>query len=415
MRAALAAVDAQRLVTHALTARDLDRFPAFRLIAAGKAAGAMATAATRLLGGRARDGLVIAPDPVAVPESLQLVVAGHPAPDHESEKAGRQALALARSGSSDECLLVLLSGGASALMAVPADGVSLEEKARTATLLMRRGADIYDLNTVRKHLSGIKGGQLAAAATGMSWTLAISDVVDDDLGVIGSGPTVADRTTFADALAVLERRGGVSDHPPSIVERLERGARGDLAESPKPGDPRLRRASAWVIGGRREAMQGAAEKARALGYHPVIREDAIVGESWRAAVAHLEWVVEHGDLAPRPLAIISSGETTVHVRGHGRGGRNQEFALAAAPRLSPFGAQAVLASVGTDGVDGPTDAAGAIADPTTIARGVRSGLPTSETFLADNDSYTFFHALGDLVRTGPTGTNVGDLQVLLVR
>ena len=375
----------------------------------------MATTAAQLLGARLLGGLVVAPDPVAENGSLQLFVGGHPSPTRQSERAGRQALDLARGMAADECLLVLLSGGASALMAVPAGGISLEEKARTTGLLMRRGADIHGLNTVRKHLSDIKGGQLAAAAASASWTLAVSDVVGDDLGVIGSGPTVADRSTFREALEVLERHGGTADHPQSIVGRLERGARGEVPESPKPGDPRLKRASAWVIGGRGEAMRGAAEKARALGYHPVIREDAIVGESRRAAAAHLEWALAHGDLAPRPLAIISSGETTVLVQGSGKGGRNQEFALAAAAGLSAFGAETVLASVGTDGVDGPTDAAGAIADPTTLLRAVGAGLAGVERFLADNDSYTFFDALGDLIRTGPTGTNVGDLQLLLVR
>lgn len=375
----------------------------------------MANAAVHVIGDKVREGLVIAPERMTVAEPLEQVVAGHPAPTRGSEEAGLRALAMARETAVDECLLVLLSGGASALMAVPPATVSLDEKGLTTKILLRHGADIHALNTVRKHLSGIKGGRLAAASSAESWTLAISDVVGDDLGVIGSGPTVADRTTFADALEVLDRLGGRFAHPRSVIEHLEKGARGELPESPKPGDPRLTRASAWVIGGRHDAARGAAEQARARGYHSVIREPPVVGEARGAAAWHLEWVAERAHALPRPFAIISSGETTVHVKGGGSGGRNQEFALAAAGRLARFGSAAALASLGTDGIDGPTDAAGAFVDETTIPRATRLGLAPPDTFLTDNNSHAFFHALGDLIQTGPTGTNVGDLQVLLVR
>jgi hydroxypyruvate reductase len=299
-------------------------------------------------------------------------------------------------------------------MAVPTPGISLAEKARTTNLLLGHGADIHALNTVRKHLSAIKGGRLAAATVADTLTFAVSDVVGDDLGVIGSGPTVGDATTFGDALAVLERFGGQTIYPRAVIELFAQGARGDVPESPKPADPSIQRATSRVIGGRHDAARGAAEEARARGYHPVIREMPTVGDARQAAAAYLDWSADQARSRPRPLAIISSGETTVRVLGTGTGGRNQEFALAAAAGLGRFGPCAALASFGTDGVDGPTDAAGAIADPTTCARAAGVGLDP-DAFLTDNNSYAFFHTLGDLIRTGPTGTNVGDLQVLLVR
>jgi hydroxypyruvate reductase len=413
----------------------------------------MASAAARQFGSRIRDGLVVAPpaqwtddaipdprpripgqpipDPKPIPDPqsatvyaipdplpgpaapFPVIVGGHPLPTADSEEAGRRALALAESVTADETLLVLISGGASALMALAADGVTLAEKRATTAQLLRAGADIYALNTVRKHLSAIKGGWLAARTRGSCRTLVISDVVGDDLSVIASGPTVADASTFADALALLERFGGAAAYPPAVVARLQRGAAGDIPETPKPGDPRLARSSTAIIGSRRDAMKGAADAAARLGYTVLRIDDAVVGDARTAAVAHVRAAIARASDSARPTAIVSSGETTVHVTGRGRGGRNQEFALAAAVPLATAGSGVVVASVGTDGIDGPTDAAGAIVDATTIRRARAAGVPADRA-LADNDAYACLAAIGDLIHTGPTGTNVGDLQVILL-
>jgi glycerate 2-kinase len=308
-----------------------------------------------------------------------------------------------------EELLVFLSGGASALMAVPADGITLEDKQRTTSQLLRAGADIHSLNTVRKHLSAVKGGRLAARCAGVCRAFAISDVVGDDLSVIASGPTIGDASTFRDALDVLTRFGGEAAYPVAVVDRFRRAT----DETPKPGDALLAQATTTLIGSRVDAMAGAESEARARGYRVVVFDGPVTGEARIAATAHLQALLAMAQTVPRPLCVISSGETTVRVTGHGRGGRNQEFALAMAAPLVEKGVDALIASVGTDGIDGPTDAAGALVDATTLERGRRLGLSPDRS-LADNDSYTFFEALGDLVRTGPTGTNVGDLQVILL-
>jgi hydroxypyruvate reductase len=341
------------------------------------------------------------------------MVGGHPVPTIGSEQAGRRALGVAGSLEADETLVVLLSGGASALMAVPAAGVALDDKRATTDRLLRAGADIHSLNTVRKHLSAIKGGWLAAGAPGACRAFAISDVVGDDLSVIASGPTVGDSSTFGDAVDVLRRFGGEGAYPRAVVARLAKGARGDVPETPKPGDPRLVRAASAVIGGRHDAMDGAVGEAERLGYHVVRIDDPVVGEARIAAASHLRGVVARAAGVARPACIVSSGETTVRVVGDGKGGRNQEFALAAAAALASLGGSAVAASAGTDGVDGPTDAAGAIVDATTVERARAGGL-SPDTFLDDNNAYPFFAALGDLILTGPTDTNVGDLQIILL-
>ena len=378
----------------------------------------MAIAAATWGSAAIRAGLVVGADlgrswAEQIPPPFETVVSGHPLPTAASEDAGRRALALADSVRPDETLLVLVSGGASALLAVPADGVTLDDKRRTTNQLLRAGADIYALNTVRKHLSAIKGGWLAARTKGWCRTLVISDVVGDDLSVIASGPTVADASTFDDALAVVHRFGGTAAFPSAVVERLQQGAAGAIDDTPSPGDPRLARTTTTVIGSRREAMAGAAEEAARRGYRVIRIDDAVTGEARSVAVTHLQRALAQADRGPRPVCIISSGETTVHVTGAGKGGRNQEFALAASPLLATVDAPAALASAGTDGVDGPTDAAGAIVDRTTLSRASAAGLPP-DRFLSDNNAYAFFHALGDLIHTGPTGTNVGDLQVILL-
>jgi len=439
VRAGIRAVDAAELTRLALTEKGSGLVsglgtgvvsgktspdPFFRVIAAGKAAAPMAKGASSVLRDRLRAGLIVAPVAESF-GSFESIAGGHPVPDEGSERAGRRALEVAESVASDETLLVLLSGGASALMAVPADGISLDDKRATTAQMLRGGADIQALNTVRKHLSAIKGGWLANRAAGPVLTYAISDVVGDDVSVIASGPTVSDPSTFADARALLDRYGGASAFPDAVVARLERGARGEVPETPKPVYPRLVKSDVHVIGSRGGAMFGAAAKAVGLGYHVVRLDGPVVGEARDAATAHLQAVAATAREQSRPLCVISSGETTVTVTGSGKGGRNQEFALAFAeesgreeffasgqekPFPTPFFA---MASVGTDGIDGPTDAAGAIVDSTTLARARAAGL-MPDKFLHDHDSYAFFAALGDLIHTGPTGTNVGDLQVILL-
>jgi len=328
--------------------------------------------------------------------------------------AARRVLDVAEATSPADLLVVLLSGGASAMMALPAGDLSLADKRRTSELLLQAGANIGELNTVRKHLSAIKGGRLAASARGSVLTLAISDVVGDDLSTIASGPTVPDVTTFAQALDVLDRCGGRHRFPPPVVRWLTRGAGDPINETPKPHHPRLERSTARVIGGRVTAVDGAQRAAESLGYRIYPIEAPVVGEArlaGRALIEAASWASMLRDA--QPLCIVASGETTVHVTGDGRGGRNQECALAMGLVLDTLGPTVVAASVGTDGVDGPTDAAGAVVDSTTLARAREADL-VPEVYLNDNDTYTFFNTLGDLVRTGPTGTNVGDLQVILI-
>ena len=419
VRAAIDAVDAGRLVTRALDASDvaarLRRAAHVDVLAAGKAAAAMLNAFAAGASAPVRTMIGIGPArPPLLAAGAEWYDAGHPLPTEGSLAAARRALDLAAASAADDLLTVLLSGGGSALMALPVDGISLAEKQHAVRTLMAQGADIHELNTVRKHVSAIKGGRLAAAAGGSVLTLAVSDVVGDDLSVIASGPTVADESTYAMALDVLRRRGGIERYPLVLAEHLQRGAAGAIAETPKAGDDRLARASARVIGAQRGALAGARAAAAALGFHVRVIEHPVTGEARTAAALHVQTVAEVLKSVPRPACVLSSGETTVTVTGHGKGGRNQEFAFAMARTLATLGDTVVAASIGTDGIDGPTDAAGAIVDATTFARAAAAGLDDAEQYLTENNTYEFFERLGDLIKTGPTSTNVGDLQVVLV-
>ena len=392
-----------------------DRIPL--VVAAGKAAAEMAAAFVSVEARSGLRGLVASPQAGTAAGNLEWFDVGHPVPTAGSVAAGRRALALAAGLGPDDVMVLLLSGGASAGLAVPIDGLTLEDKSAVTSVLLRAGVAIDGLNCVRKHLSAIKGGRLAVAAGGRVLTLAISDVVDpepDDPTVIGSGPTTPDPTTFAEALAICRAAGGAGTLPRLALDALERGARGELAESPKPGDARLAGASYHLIGSRRDAVEGAARKARELGFSVAVIDEPVTGEARRAGEGYVMTIARLAHEQPRPLCIVSAGETTVQVTGGGRGGRNQEFALATAFHLVRRFPDAVIASVGTDGIDGPTDAAGAVVDTTTPARAAERDLRRPEHYLAANDSYTFFEALGDLIRTGPTDTNVGDLQVALI-
>lgn len=408
-----------RRALHAGAADILHRASAVDVIAAGKAAAAMLIAfadASRIV---PRAMLGVGPrrpagSDMSLPPGAVWCDAGHPLPDQGSVEGARRALEIASNAGTDDVLVVLLSGGGSALMTMPAPGISLEAKQQTAKTLMAQSGDIYELNTVRKHLSGIKGGRLAAASRGRVLTLAVSDVVGDDLSVIASGPTVPDESTFADAWRVLSERGGVERYPAAVVSHIQRGVAGEIPESPKKGDPRMARAVAHVIGPQRGAIDGARTAAEALGYHVYVVPEPVTGEARVTARSHLAMVSGTLGSMRRPLCVISSGETTVTVVGRGKGGRNQEFALALAPLLETVGSSVVAASIGTDGIDGPTDAAGAVVDPTTLRRAEAHGLAEPQTFLDNNNAYEFFDRLGDLIHTGPTNTNVGDLQIILI-
>lgn len=411
--AAVEASDAARLTRSALARpehRDFLSRPV-HVIAVGKASARMAAALDAV---DVAGGLVIGPAPApAVPRGMTWIEGRHPVPDEHSVEAGRSALAFARAVPADGRMLVLLSGGASSLMAVPRPGITLADKRETTRRLLLAGADIGALNTVRKHLSSIKGGQLAVAAAVPVLTLAVSDVIGDDLSLIGSGPTVADPGTFRDALELLGRFGGVDAFPAAVVTLLEAGARGDLPETPKPGDARLEGRTARVIGSRSTAAAGAAAMAESLGYRALVLGEAVTGEARDAGPRFVADAWRAAGRADEPVCVIATGETTVRVLGRGLGGRNQEVALSAAGALASLARPAALLSGGTDGIDGPTDAAGAVCDPSTLDRARRAGLAAPGEFLARNDAYHFFEALGDLVITGPTGTNLGDILVLL--
>jgi hydroxypyruvate reductase len=385
-----------------------------QVVAAGKAAWAMAPAFLEVPRMDVRQSLAIGSNRRGDADApIEWLDAGHPLPDDRSVQAGHRALKLARQVEPHGRLVLLLSGGASALMAAPADGVTLAEKQQVIRAMMHAGADIHALNAVRKHISAVKGGRLAAVCRGGTTTLAVSDVVGDDISVIGSGPGVADPTTWADALEALTTWGG-GRAPETVLARFRRGSTGAFPDTPKPGDAALARTSARVIGGRSDALEGARREALSRGYHVAVMEDPVVGDARVTARAWLGRTLARAAALNPPACVLSAGETTVRVTGRGKGGRNQEFALSLAGPIGALGAPALVASVGTDGIDGPTDAAGAYVDDTTMDRAQTSGIGTPEPFLEANDAYAFLAPLGHLIRLGPTDTNVGDLQVLLL-
>lgn len=416
-----AAVDAAQPETAVLAA--LKRIPTHRfrrifVLGAGKASAAMAHAVEQSLGDRVTAGLINTKDGhLADLKHIRLHECSHPVPDQRGVDGARQIADLAGEAAADDLVLCLISGGGSALLPLPAAPITLAEKQDTTRLLLGCGATIHELNAVRKHLSLIKGGQLArlaAPATVVSFLL--SDVVGDPLDVIGSGPTAPDPSTFQTAWTVIEKYGLAGQLPASVRTRLQAGLRGTVKDTPKEGDACFVRTRNLVIGSNLLAVKAAAAKAKDLGYKPVVLSTTIEGETRDVAFMHAAIAREARDTgrpAKPPVCFISGGETTVTIRGDGLGGRNQEFALAAAIVLD--GQPGVLAfSGGTDGTDGPTDAAGAMADGESVQRAARLGLNAALS-LGRNDSYNFFAPLGDLVKTGPTGTNVMDVRLLLLR
>jgi hydroxypyruvate reductase len=378
------------------------------VVGAGKAAASMAAAVEQAWDGPL-DGLVVTRYGHLVPTRwIEVVEAAHPVPDAAGRDAAARILRRVSGLGPDDLVLALISGGASALLALPAAGVSLEEKQAINRALLVSGATIAEMNCVRKHLSAIKGGRLAAAAApARIVTLAISDVPGDDPAIIGSGPTVADPTTHGDALAIIRDYG--IPIPPAIRERLS----GTADETPKPGAACFERAVTTLIVTPRDALEAAAEIARAAGYEPVMLGDALEGEARelaRSQAALARAAAARPD--QRPSVLLSGGETTVTVRGKGRGGRNVEFLLALAIALE--GTPGVHAIAGdTDGIDGTEDNAGAVVTPDTLARAAAIGLD-ARSHLAANDGYGFFEKLGDLVFTGPTMTNVNDFRAILI-
>jgi hydroxypyruvate reductase len=406
-RAALAAADPARVVPPHLPAPPRGRTV---VVGAGKAAATMARA-VEAHWKDALSGLVVTRYGHGVPcQRIEVVEAAHPVPDAAGREAARRILEAVRGLGEDDLVLCLISGGGSALLALPAPGLTLEDKQAVNRALLRSGADIGEMNCVRKHLSAIKGGRLAAAA----WparvvTLMISDVPGDDPAVIASGPTVADPTSFADARSILEK---YEIEPPAAVRRrLDRAH----DETPKPGDLRLARAESVIVARPMESLEAAATVARAAGLEPVILGDAIEGEAREVARAMArDAIARQQRLAPGapPLVLLSGGETTVTVRGAGRGGRNAELMLALVLEIAGRPGIAAIAC-DTDGIDGTEDNAGCIGDGGSVARGRALGLDAAAR-LADNDGYGFFAALGDLVVTGPTLTNVNDFRAIVV-
>jgi len=425
-RAALAAADPAAAILRHVRIRDgvllagRTRYPLhgirkIHVVGAGKAGAAMAQAIEKLgLPAEKRgESLVnVKYGHLAKLRWIRLNESGHPLPDEAGVRGAERIAEIASGAGADDLVICLVSGGASALLPFPSPPVTLEEKQALTKLLLACGATIHEINTLRKHISCIKGGQLARMAyPARVLALILSDVIGDNLDVIGSGIMAPDASTFSSAKAVLEKYGILDRTPATIRERIESGTRGEIRETPKKGEPAFVRVQNLIVGSNRLAVEAAAARARELGFRPFILSTQIEGETREVARVHAaiaKEVAQRGRPIAPPACVISGGETTVTLNGSGLGGRNQEFVLAAALDIAGLNRTVVL-SGGTDGTDGPTDAAGAIADGSTLARGA-----DAQQYLDANDSYHYFESLGDLVITGPTNTNVMDVHVMLV-
>jgi len=396
---------------------DLSEFENIRVIGAGKAGAAMALEIEHIFNPRISIGSInVKYDHTENLETIELVQAGHPVPDENGKKGAKRLLEIAESADEKTLILCLISGGGSALAPLPCHGISLAEKQETTRILLSCGASIHDINTIRKHLSLIKGGGVARAAYPATIiSLILSDVVGDDLDIIASGPTVPDTGTFADCKRIIEAYHIADDLPENVIKHIEKGCAGTVPETSKPDAPYFKKVYNQIIGNNLNSLVQARAMAESLGYNTLILSSMIEGETRDIAKMHAaiaKQAQETGDPVPLPACIISGGETTVTLEKHGLGGRNQEFVLAAAIEISRLSNMVVL-SAGTDGTDGPTDAAGAIADTRTVKKAIDLNL-SPEKFLCEHDSYHFFQQLDDLVITGPTNTNVMDLRVFLV-
>lgn len=427
-QAGLKAVDPVQAVKRHLTRRDdwleiqgrtydLSTFDGVYVVGMGKAAAAMAQAIEERLGDRLTAGIVNVKVGHVVPLNvIRVNEAGHPVPDAAGWRGTEQIIHLLRHTGEKDLVLCLISGGGSALLPCPAEGLTLEDKQRVTKLLLECGATIHEINAVRKHISQVKGGRLARlAAPATLISLILSDVIGDHPDTIASGPTAPDESTFGDCLRLLEKYGIEEKIPTPVLEHLQKGVRGEVEETPKADDPVFQRTRNVIVGSNILAVKAAKEKADELGYHSLILSSFIEGETKEVAQVHAaiaKEILSTGHPIRRPACLISGGETTVTIRGRGLGGRNQEFALAAALAIEGL-KDVVMLSGGTDGTDGPTDAAGGIVDGTTVARARAMGLD-ADGYLRENNSYHFLQPLGDLLITGPTLTNVMDLRLILV-
>jgi hydroxypyruvate reductase len=396
----------------------LSSFDHVYVIGAGKAGASMALALEEILGGELAGGLVIVKyGHLADLKKVRLIEAGHPVPDEAGFK-GAQALAEMAAGFGEKDLVFcLISGGGSALLPLPVSGVSLKEKQDTTRLLLQCGAPIHEINTIRKHLSRIKGGGLARIAHPATLvSLMLSDVIGNDLDVIASGCTVGDRSTFEDCYKILNKYDLERAIPDSVRTHLQGGLEGERDETPKPDDPVFETTANIIIGSNMQCLEAAEQKARERGFNTLILSSFVEGETKEIARVHgaiLKEITNSGRPIPRPACIISGGETTVTIQGQGKGGRNQEFVLACGMDIAGWVGTAVF-SAGTDGTDGPTDAAGAYADWRMADKAESLGLDPHH-YLENNDSYHFFEKLDDLVTTGPTNTNVMDIRLLVAK
>ena len=395
----------------------LATFKKIFLIGTGKASASMAQAIEKIFGDRITQGVIAAKYGHVLPlERTEIIEAGHPIPDQKGFEGAKKIQSILKESGPEDLVIFLLSGGGSALSPLPAEGITLEEKQQVTQLLLDCGADIKEINTIRKHISQIKGGWLARWAYPSTIIgFILSDVVGDQLDVIGSGPTVPDISTFNEAWDILEKYGLIKKVARSIQKHLLSGKEGKVEETPKPGDPAFEKVLNILIGSNILALRAAENEASSYGLNTLILSSSIVGDTREAARFHLAIVKEvmsSGNPLPRPACIISGGETTVTVKGNGLGGRNQEFALAGALEINGL-EKVVLLSGGTDGTDGPTNASGAVADYTTVSRARSMGLDP-KAYLENNDAYPFFQKLGDLLITGPTHTNVMDVRIVLI-
>ena len=406
--------DGLQIGEHRFVFKDYDRI---LVVGAGKAGAPMARALEDLLGDHIADGVIVVKEGHGLPlEHIRIHEASHPVPDERGIRGAEEILSLVKGAGERDLVLCLISGGGSALLVAPADGVTLEDKQAVTRLLLACGADIHEINTIRKHLSRAKGGGLARFAYPATVvSLILSDVIGDDLNVIASGPAVPDTSTFEDTRRVLEKYDIQDRVPASVQSRIQQGLVGDIEDTPKIGDAVFQKCYTELVGTNIQALKAAGQQAEELGYQTLILSSTVEGEA-REVVKVLtaigKEVRDSGNPLSAPACILCGGETTVTIRGDGKGGRNQEFALAAALGLDGIENIVVLAG-GTDGNDGPTDAAGAMADGRTLARARTKGLDPLD-YLRRNDSYHFFQALDDLVITGPTLTNVMDVYMILV-
>ena len=397
---------------------DLSSFKHIWVVGAGKAAASMASALEHLLGDSISGGwITVKYDHLAPLKTINILEAGHPIPDKNGITGTRNIMNVASSATPEDLVICLISGGGSALLPLPAEGLTLEDKQSTVKALLACGATIHEINTLRKHLSAIKGGQLAQKVHPATLiTLILSDVVGDNLDVIASGPTVPDETTFEDCIAVIKKYDLEDKLPQAVITHLQNGAAGKIPETPKPHMPFFQNSQNIIIGSNFMALMAAEQKAKDLGYDTMVLSSQLEGDTAESAKFHCaiaKGILSSGHPVNPPACILSGGETTVKLKGTGLGGRNQEFALVSAFEIHNQNNIVVL-SAGTDGTDGPTDAAGAVSDNHTIDKAVSENL-NSEAYLTNNDSYHFFKQLDDLVITGPTLTNVMDLRILLVK